>query len=76
MSGEKDDDAPVSLRHFYEFKAYVEGEIAGIKKEQEWVRRSLERLEDSIERYKWWIIGGFFSASTLFALMVYLLKVM
>jgi len=80
MSKRRED--PVSLGDFYEFKSYVEAELASLRKEQEWVRssidgirRNLEKLEQSIDRYKWWIIAGFFSSTSLFAFIAYLLKV-
>jgi len=81
MSKRKED--PVSLGDFYEFKAYVESELSSLRKEQEWfkksiedLRRNIEKLEQAIDRYKWWILGSFFSASALYTFLAYLLRVM
>ena len=55
--GRKKDD-PVSYNEFMEFKASVESRFAMLETDLKWMKKTLENVSKSLDRYKWWIVGS------------------
>ncbi|MEM2449045.1 MAG: hypothetical protein QXT14_08885 [Candidatus Bathyarchaeia archaeon] len=66
-SRKKDD--PVLYEDFVEFVTNIESRLSKLETEQDWVKKSIDELKSSIEKYKWWIVGSFFGSSLLFFIL-------
>ena len=55
--GKKKDD-PVTYNEFMEFKASVESRLAVLETDLKWMKKTLESVSKSLDKYKWWIVGS------------------
>ena len=55
--GRKKND-PVAYNEFMEFKASVESRFAALETDLKWMKKTLENVSKSLDKYKWWIVGS------------------